>query len=465
MRRERFLATFLVISLLTLGAAPKDKDPLIQIEVEPAWDSTLQTSYYTDVASVRLTIDRLGVPFSVDTATGLPANVVDALARWRYRASRPFAVELKIPIRHHLDPQAETSLHKHWSEGFSGGVVKPGLALTRGEAVEIESKLATNEPGSDVAKLLVWYAAQPESADDPSVPKRRAATLTAFINKYPQSPFLAGPYATLNPDGGQLGDTAGYEQIRALWLAKATEPIQSQNVLENAFNFLEVHDPEAAQKMLDRHHSRFDYAAAILMGDLWARAALGVSAVDPRTGLAADVTPAGSLNLRAALLNTVDPRVESSALWALTRDGRALTRLNKLPESYSALCSSVLARWKLVLPATTFSCDAGRNDALDDKVEKTFAQGVLEPPRLVKKVEPNYPNRALQYGLDAMNVYHVIVETDGRLSNICLAKGILMFNSDSLDALKKWRFEPGTMNGLPMARSANIEINFHVGRR
>jgi outer membrane biosynthesis protein TonB len=39
-----------------------------------------------------------------------------------------------------------------------------------------------------------------------------------------------------------------------------------------------------------------------------------------------------------------------------------------------------------------------------------------------------------------------------------------MFNSACLDAVKKWRFQPGSLNGTPVPVVANIAVNFRTGR-
>lgn len=457
------IVTLLVATILTLAAAPSSNDPTIQTKVEPEWDASLQSNYYTDIASVRMTIDGGGVPFSVETSTGLPANVVDALSKWRYKTIHPFALDLRIPIRHQLDDKAEMSLHRNWPAERHIEVIKSGLALSEPEVLRIEEGLAAE----DSPRLLVWYANQPNAADSAGLRKRRTAALAALVSQNPDSTFLAGPYATFNLDGERLGDTAGYEQIRSLWLAKIADPVSNLHTFENAFNFLEVHDPEAAQKLLDRDGPRFDHAAAIRLGDLWARATLGISAVDPLTGRASDAlaTPSSfGLSLKAALRNTVDPRIMASALWTITRDGRSLDKLGKLPESYSEVCSSLLTRWKAVFPLTAYSCDPKTTDSATDRFEQASTRGGVITPRLVHKVEPIYPDRALQFHLDATNEYHVVVATDGKVTDIGLTKGILMFNSACLDAVKKWRFQPGSLNGTPVPVVANIAVNFRTGR-
>jgi TonB family protein len=462
--RECMAVTFLVAIVVTLAAAPSSKDPALQTKVEPEWDASLQSNYYTDIQSVRMTIDGGGVPFSVESSTGLAANVVDALSKWRYGTDHPFALELRVPIRHQLDDKAEMSLHRNWAAGSYVEVIKSGLALTEPEVVRIEEYLTAEAS----PKLLVWYANQPDEADSPRLRKRRTAAIAALVTQKPDSTFLTGPYATLNLDGELLGDTAGYEQIRTLWLVKIAEPVSSLHTFENAFNFLEVHDPETAQKMLDRDGPRFDHAAAIRLGDLWARAALGITAIDPLTGRASDASATPSsfgLSLKAALRNAIDPRIMASALWTITRDGRSLDKLGKLPESYSEVCSSLLTRWKAVFPPTAYSCDTKTTDSPTDRFEQASTRGGVSTPRLLHKVEPEYPARALQFHLNATNVYHVVVGADGKVTDIGLTQGILMFNSACLDALKKWRFQPGSLNGTPVPVVANIEVNFHSGRR
>ncbi len=129
---------------------------------------------------------------------------------------------------------------------------------------------------------------------------------------------------------------------------------QDRAVLEHATNFLRIADPEKTEQVLLGAARSVD-AAAVWLGDLYALAALGVTGLDLKTGLpaaAGEKLPVGFAAVaRSALSSTPDARIVLSALASFTAGGRALAKLNCLPEGYADWCGQLLLRARVDLPA------------------------------------------------------------------------------------------------------------------
>jgi TonB family protein len=55
------------------------------------------------------------------------------------------------------------------------------------------------------------------------------------------------------------------------------------------------------------------------------------------------------------------------------------------------------------------------------------------------------------------------VDTNGRLRNIRVTRGLgLGLEEKAIEAVKQWRFRPGTRDGKPVVAPASIEVNFHL---
>jgi TonB family protein len=89
---------------------------------------------------------------------------------------------------------------------------------------------------------------------------------------------------------------------------------------------------------------------------------------------------------------------------------------------------------------------------------KVLAQDALSDAakRKVKsKVVPEYPGIARQFGLQGKVRIEVIVAADGHVASTKVVGGHPVLASSAVDAIKRWRFEPG-----PKDTTELIEIDF-----
>ncbi len=57
----------------------------------------------------------------------------------------------------------------------------------------------------------------------------------------------------------------------------------------------------------------------------------------------------------------------------------------------------------------------------------------------------------------------MVIGTDGLAHDISIVKGIgAGLDEKAIEAVAKWHFQPGTLNGNPVPVRANIEINFKL---
>lgn len=81
--------------------------PVVESQVQPQYPANLK-SFLIESARVEVVIDQQGVPFSVKSATSLPDNVVQALAKWRFRPARGngapvgYRVGILVPIHREI---------------------------------------------------------------------------------------------------------------------------------------------------------------------------------------------------------------------------------------------------------------------------------------------------------------------------------------------------------------------------
>jgi len=77
---------------------------------------------------------------------------------------------------------------------------------------------------------------------------------------------------------------------------------------------------------------------------------------------------------------------------------------------------------------------------------------VEEPPVLIKKVDPVYPEIARQLKIEGMVVVRMIVGPDGKVKHAEIIKSVHeILNEPVLEAVRQWIFRPGKQMGQPVS--------------
>jgi TonB family protein len=91
-----------------------------------------------------------------------------------------------------------------------------------------------------------------------------------------------------------------------------------------------------------------------------------------------------------------------------------------------------------------------------------FGIGMI-PPTVMSRVEPQYTQEARLAHLQGTVVLQAVIKTDGTVDVIRVVRGLPYGLTDSAaDALKQWKFRPGTKGGQNVDVALNIEINFNL---
>jgi TonB family protein len=85
------------------------------------------------------------------------------------------------------------------------------------------------------------------------------------------------------------------------------------------------------------------------------------------------------------------------------------------------------------------------------------------PPRLHRKVEPEYSEEARQARLEGNVVLNVMVGTDGKASDLQVLRGLGMgLDENAVAAVSAWQFDPAIKHGEAVSARAHIEVNFRL---
>lgn len=87
----------------------------------------------------------------------------------------------------------------------------------------------------------------------------------------------------------------------------------------------------------------------------------------------------------------------------------------------------------------------------------------VTPPVPIKMPDPKYTEEARQAKYQGTVLLWMIVTPDGRPKDIKVTHPIGHgLTEKAIEAARKWRFKPATLNGHPVAVQINIQMNFRL---
>jgi TonB family protein len=91
------------------------------------------------------------------------------------------------------------------------------------------------------------------------------------------------------------------------------------------------------------------------------------------------------------------------------------------------------------------------------------AGGGVTAPVLLFKREPEYTEEARKAKYQGTVLLYVEVDPSGKATNIRVQHSLgLGLDEKAIEAVRQWKFKPGTKDGSPVPVTANIEVNFRL---
>jgi TonB family protein len=90
--------------------------------------------------------------------------------------------------------------------------------------------------------------------------------------------------------------------------------------------------------------------------------------------------------------------------------------------------------------------------------------GSIVPPKLVKKVQPDYPAEAQEKRIEGTVKLQVIVRKDGSVTVQNVVEGDPVLSPAAIEAVRQWRYEPWLLNGQPIEVQTTIDVIFALKR-
>jgi TonB family protein len=89
----------------------------------------------------------------------------------------------------------------------------------------------------------------------------------------------------------------------------------------------------------------------------------------------------------------------------------------------------------------------------------------VKPPKLVKQVDPVYPEAARKAGVEGLVILEATTDTYGRMADVKVLQGIEGLNQAAIDAVKQWVYEPMVIDGKPRPVVFTVTVRFRLDDR
>jgi TonB family protein len=95
--------------------------------------------------------------------------------------------------------------------------------------------------------------------------------------------------------------------------------------------------------------------------------------------------------------------------------------------------------------------------------DKAPAEDIVTKPSIIRKVAPEYSERARKAGIEGTVKLKLIVAPDGRAKDIEVVKSLdPELDINAIAAVAGWIFKPATKNGEPVAANTTVEVGFNL---
>ena len=95
-----------------------------------------------------------------------------------------------------------------------------------------------------------------------------------------------------------------------------------------------------------------------------------------------------------------------------------------------------------------------------DTPEPVAAVGDIRPPRLLKKVDPLYPDLARESRTEGIVIIEAQTDTYGRVSGARILRSVPLLDEAALEAVRQWVYEPMIVNGRPRGVVFTVSVRF-----
>jgi len=95
-----------------------------------------------------------------------------------------------------------------------------------------------------------------------------------------------------------------------------------------------------------------------------------------------------------------------------------------------------------------------------ERKEPIRVGGNVQASRLIRRVEPEYPELAKRARVQGIVLLQVTVDERGGVTEVNIIRGHPLLNQAAVDAVRQWIYSPTLLNNEPVPVIATVTVNF-----
>ena len=88
------------------------------------------------------------------------------------------------------------------------------------------------------------------------------------------------------------------------------------------------------------------------------------------------------------------------------------------------------------------------------------AAGDVKPPKLVRRIEPDYPEIARLARVEGVVILEATTDVFGRVTGVRVLRSLPLLDVAAVDAVRQWVYEPMVVNGRPRPVAFTVTVRF-----
>jgi TonB family protein len=162
-------------------------------------------------------------------------------------------------------------------------------------------------------------------------------------------------------------------------------------------------------------------------------------------------------------IGVFDGNILEERIMRLTMDVPKVTRARRIAMAAVATCALLGG----AATAAALSFDVTPQDGAATAgmaPEKIYHVGNgVTPPALTYSVDAEFTQKAKQAKYQGVSVVQCVVDTHGMPQHVHTVRKLKMgLDEKAIEAVRQYRFKPGTLDGKPVSVAITIEVNFHL---
>jgi TonB family protein len=170
-------------------------------------------------------------------------------------------------------------------------------------------------------------------------------------------------------------------------------------------------------------------------------------------------------NSGESAFGTLQLRLERVPLYELRlKNGHQFLRLFALAYVDSGfryvLAPRIPDHFPFVSTKTTTVATEVASPSLPENTQRLRVGGTVQSARIVRRVQPQYPEVARNERLQGTVRLHALIGKDGSVSHLVVLRGYCSLAKASVLAVSQWRYTPTLVNGEPVEVDTTIDVIF-----